>query len=789
MPSQWRLDPAGKQMDVGSFPVNLAFHTSGKWLAVLHAGYGEHEIMIIDSASHARVSRVSLDCAFYGMTFTPDGTRLIASGGDRNQIHLFDFENGYLSHHQTINGLASGQDFVLPAGMACDPAGQTLFVAGCWANCVFRIPLSHPESKDRVTLEPGDFPYACVFDTRRSCLYVSLWGHAGIAVIDAKTLKIIDRWQTDGHPTEMALHPAGNLLFVACANSPNIDVLDLASGKVKERLNCSLNPTAAAGNTAASLCLSADGALLLAANADTNNVAVFNVSNPGHSSALGFIPVGWYPTCVRQAPKDKRVYVANGRGSTPKANSQGPIPSAGPNATVRQYIGDLYTGTLSIVDQPTPESMVRYTRQAAACSPQAQSSQTSSPIPKRPGDPSLVKHIVYIIKENRTYDQVFGDIKAANGDPALCLFPERVTPNHHRLARDFVLLDNFYVDGEVSASGHEWSTAAYATDFVEKLWPLGYRRHDHDGLPYVGNGAFDPIARPAGGYLWDACAAAKLSYRSYGEFIDNGKKPGDPPTTNVPALVGHFDTGYRAFDMDYPDQGRADRFIDELARFEREGEMPSFIIMHLPGDHTSGTRPGKRTPIACVADNDLALGRIIEALTKSPFWKNMAVFVVEDDAQSGPDHVDAHRTVALAISPYARRHAIDSNLYSTSSMVRTMELLLGLQPLSVFDAAALPMHESFQSTPDLTGYLHVIPAVDLKEKNGAASWGAAQSARMDFTKPDVADEQLLNAAIWHSVRGPASTPPPPTRAAFFYPRRGSPLAPERQDRAGDADDD
>lgn len=376
-----------------------------------------------------------------------------------------------------------------------------------------------------------------------------------------------------------------------------------------------------------------------------------------------------------------------------------------------------------------------------------------------------------MIKENRTYDQVLGDLREGNGDPSLCLFPEAVTPNHHQLAREFGLLDNFYVESEVSADGHEWTVGAYATDFVEKMWPMSYG-HNKDGKYfYPAEGRF-PIAAPAGGYLWDRARAAGVSYRSYGEFVNNGKTPADPATTRVRALEGHFDPGFRGFDMDYSDLLRTDRFISELRRFEREGEMPRLQIVRLPNDHTAGASVGKLTPTAFMAENDLALGRIVEAVSRSKFWPRTALFVVEDDAQNGPDHVDAHRTVAYVISPFSRRGRVDSTLYSTASMLRTMELILGLQPMSQFDAAARPMLGCLQAKPDLRPYTALPPRVDLEARNTATAWGRELSARMNFAKEDAADDLLLNEVVWRSVRGPDSPMPAPVRAGFIRAAEG-----------------
>jgi hypothetical protein len=376
------------------------------------------------------------------------------------------------------------------------------------------------------------------------------------------------------------------------------------------------------------------------------------------------------------------------------------------------------------------------------------------PIPLQPGQPSPITHVIYVVKENRNYDQVFGDMPEGHGDPTLCLFPERVTPNHHALARQFVLLDNFYVESEVSADGHEWSMGAYATDFVERHWPLSYGHNKRKKFTYPSEGNFE-IARPAGGYIWDRAIAAGVSFRSYGEWVDNGPTPDAPGKPKAKALEGRIDPLFRSFDQEYSDLKRADRFIAELSRFEKEGDMPRLQIVRLPNDHTSGAKPGSLTPTAFVAENDLALGRVVEAVSRSKFWPTTAIFVVEDDAQNGSDHVDAHRTVALVISPWTRQGVVDSSLYSTSSMLRTIELILGLEPMSQFDAAALPMIRSFAKAPVLAAYECRPANVPLDERNVAGGWGAKQSLAMDFSKEDAADDLLLNEIVCH-VRDPVS---------------------------------
>jgi DNA-binding beta-propeller fold protein YncE len=782
LPNQWTLRPAGKQLPLGDFPVNLALHPSGRWLAALHAGYGTHEVVIVtlDGNASKIVCRVPIDQAFYGLCFSPRGEKLFASGGEQEVVHIWDFHEGLLGRHRTLS-MAGLLSVFVPSGLATD--GKTLFAAGLWGHAVNIVPLDNPEKLRTVKLKKDSYPYTCLPEPGGKRLFVSLWGKSGVAVLDLESDKVAAIWPTESHPTEMALTPDGKTLYVACANSTRVCVLDAArDGKALQTIDCALHPNGPSGNTPSSLCLSSDGQLLFVANADANNIAVFQIAKRAAAQPLGFIPAGWYPTSVRFDTKAKKIYVANGKGLTSRANPQGPNPELTVKyASVEQYIGALFRGTLAVIDMPTPEKMADYTKQAYACCPLRADLAPpgewpdGNPIPKKIGDSSPIKHCIYIIKENRTYDQVFGDMKRGNGDPNLCLFGDKVTPNHHKLTRQFVLLDNFYVEGEVSADGHQWSMGAYATDFVEKVWPLSYR-----GKPtgssiknlsvYPSEGNFDAIARGSGGYLWDRCAEAGVSYRSYGEWVQDGKNVGDPAKPRVKALEGHIDPLFRGWDLNYPDVKRAERFIEELHRFERVGGFPSLTILRLPNDHTSGTKAGAATPRAQVADNDLALGLVVEAVSKSKFWKDTAIFVVEDDAQNGPDHVDAHRAVALVVSPYTKHEYVDSTMYSTSSMLRTMELILGLKPMSQFDAAARPMVHAFQSKPDLAAYEHVTPDVDLQEKNKAAAWGSKLSEKFNLAKEDAADDLKLNEVIWRSVKGARSPMPAPVRAAFVMPR-------------------
>jgi YVTN family beta-propeller protein len=777
LPNGWSLKPAGRQSRLGDFPVQIAVHPRDPVLAILHAGYGEHEVVTVHGESGRIIGRVSLPESFAGLTWSADGRQLYVGGGFDDLVYRFDHANGLLSNQTSIDYPRTGPARQVPGGLALSADGKTLWAANVHGHTLSRLDTTTGRWSQTVPLEADSYPYGLAWDERRHRLYVSLWNRSAVAVVDTESLKVTGSIPTQEHPNEILMARGGQVLYVANANRNTVTVIDTKADKAVETIGTAIDPRAPGGSTPSSLALTPDESVLLVANANTNNLAVVNVKELGASTPLGFIPTGWYPTSVRLSRDGKTIYVANGKGLSSRANRDGPNPlAAGGEARTREYIAGLFQGSLSDLPMPSPAQMAAYSRTVYDCSPVRRDDPTAvkgdrppggHPIPGKVGDPSPIKYVVYIIKENRTYDQVFGDIPQGNGEPQLCLFPESVTPNHHALAREFVLLDNFYVDGEVSADGHEWSMGAYATDFVERTWPLAYRGNRR--VPYPSEGGFE-IARPAAGYLWDRAAEKGVSYRSYGEFVKNGKTPEEPSTTSVKALQGHFDPFFRTFDMDYPDVQRAGRFLQELAGFEKAGELPRLIMLRLPNDHTAGTKPGSPTVLACLGDNDLALGQVVEGLSKSRFWKEMAIFVVEDDAQNGSDHVDAHRTVALVISPFVKRRTVDSTMYSTSSMLRTMELILGLEPMSQFDAAARPMFASFTTRPDDAPFIHLPARVDINAKNPHGAPMAELSQKLDLEIEDRADDLLFNEIIWKAVRGMSSPMPPPVRSAFVMPR-------------------
>ncbi len=798
LPNMWSLKPAGRQIPLGDFPANIALHPSGKFAAVLHCGYSAHKIAIVDLKTEAVVANQPVDEAWYGLAFSRDGKKLFVSGSSAEVIYVFDFADGELSGRKSIR-LRPEKERGIPAGIALARVGEKAYVANVWGHRVSHVDLKNEKAADikigeeisapaknfqkpsanpdiaaaekrqlaalsEQSRDDDPFPYACLLDEKRGQLYVSLWAQSAVAVIDLKSEKTIARWETQEHPTEMTMTGDGKRLFVANANRNTVTVLDPETGRAMETLYAGLRPDLPPGATPNSVALSPDDSLLFIANANVNNVAVFDVSEIGKSRSLGFIPCGWYPTSVRVSIDGRKLFIANGKGGTSFANPYGPQPAPRPkHHPPVQYSGDIMQGTLSVIELPQKRdeleaAMKSWTATALACSPDG-SARAPAKLPP-------VKYCIYVIKENRTYDQILGDMKEGNGHPKLCLFPEKVTPNIHALARDFVLLDNFYVEGEVSADGHEWTCGAYATDFVEKMWPPSYGHNGSGKFPFPAEGHFT-VARPSDGYIWDKAAEASVTYRNYAEFCFNTGGPDKPTSTKTKSLFGHFDENYRAFDIGYPDCKRVEHFAEELKKFEAAGDMPRLQITRLGNDHTFGTAKGKLSPTSLIAENDQAVGKFVELISHSKFWPQTAIFVIEDDAQNGPDHVDCHRTEALCISPYTRGRGTDSTMYSTCSMLRTMELILGLKPMSQFDAAATPMTAAFRDPANPAPYVAKPANVPLDEKNSILAWGSRQSGKMNFAVEDAADDIQLNEIIWRSVRGADSKMPAPVRAAFF----------------------
>lgn len=768
LPNGWSLSPAGRSLPLGDLPLNIQISASQKLMAVTNNGQSKQSIQLIDPQSEKILHDQPIKKAWYGLKFSADEKKLYASGANDNIILIYPIIKKMLGKADTIVlGKAWPIEKIGPTGIEVDDAGKRLYAVTKENNSLYIFDLSTNKLVNKVNL--GSEAYDCLLSPDKTKLYISLWGADKLAIYDIKAQKITSEILTENHPNEIIQNRTGKYLFVANASDNSVSVIDAKARKVIEVISTALYPTRLSGSTTNGLALSEDEKTLYVANADNNCLAVFNVSNPGKSSSKGFIPTGWYPTNVRVA--GKKIFVSNGKGFTSMANPDGPQPfkktdDSGVHVGISaqkevQYIGGLFKGTLSIIDQPTDQQLKMYSKQVYANTPYNKQTEVISkglannPVPNVQGGKSPIKYVFYVIKENRTYDQVFGDIKEGNGDPNLCLFPEKVTPNHHALAKEFVLLDNFYVDAEVSADGHNWSMAAYATDYTEKTWPTSYGSR---GGTYDYEGSRQ-IAYPRDGYIWDYAKRAGISYRSYGAFVTK-----DGPTTK--SLVGHTATNYPSYNLDIKDIDRITAFKSDFDSLLAMNAVAQFNTIRLGNDHTSGQRIGKLTPTAQVADNDLALGLLVEHISNSSIWKESAIFVLEDDAQNGPDHVDAHRSPAFVISPYIKRNSVNSSMYSTSGMLRTIELILGLPPMSQYDAAAVPFSDCFTPIPDFKPYRVRAANVDLEQRNVAWNKSAQRSQEWNFAKEDAAPDLDLNEVVWKSVKGEDSIMPAPRRSAF-----------------------
>jgi YVTN family beta-propeller protein len=797
LPNGWTVTPAGAQVKLTDLPLNILPLSDNRHVLTATSGYNAHELSLIDLEQKKAVAVATVRQSWYGLAVDPNEERVWWSGGGGDRLHLFQLKDRILTQKSEpepqpeprrsfAEATAKEKELAkarprekasrpFRSGLALSPDGKTLYSLDIDAGTITAQSLGSDQGEKAAPA--GHRPYDVVVARNGSRLYVSDWASRMVLALEPNGLRTVAHIPVGEHPNQIAVHPKDDRIFVACASSNSVAVIDTRRGVVTESIATALFPMAPEGSTPDALAVAPDGKTLYVANADNNCVAVVDIENPGRSQVKGFIPTGWYPTAVALTPDGKSLLVGVGKGNQTRANPFTPQDEQAKSKTGRlpyPYIGTTLSGALSIVPVPDDRQLAAYTATVYSNCPYSDRLLTDAPyprktaIPTKVGDPSPIKHVIYIIKENRTYDQVFGDIKRGNGDPSLVMFGADVTPNHHKLANEFVLLDNLYCNGQVSADGHPWSTMAYNTDYIARNWALTYSRRagvedDDDG----------DLSNAPSGYLWDACARNNLTYRSYGEY---GKRVslGDGSFKmegRVPGLVGHtcpeFGAGAEQRDTD-----RAEVFLREFREYEKNGDLPRFIVMSLGEDHTNGTRPGSFTPEACVASNDLALGRMVEAITQSKYWPETAIFVIEDDAQNGPDHVDAHRTIGLVISPYTKRHALDSTQYQTVSMIRTMELILGLAPLSQYDAAANPMFATFTDTPDLTPYRNEPARIDLNAKNTLLAYGAERSQRMDFSEYDKIDDFELNEILWRAIKGKDAPLPPAVRRAIAYRTSG-----------------
>ncbi len=777
LPNGWTVTPAGTQVTLTDLPLNILPTPDGKRALVATAGYNAHELSLVDLADAKVIARQPVRESWFGLAATPDLGRIWWSGGGGDVLHEFGLEGDALERKGAEEPARAKDGPNFRSGVALSADGKTVYSLDVDAGTIRAVDLAGGATERTATA--GNRPYDVALSRNGRVLFVSDWSERRVLVLDPTDLRTIATIGVGEHPNQIAVNPADDRVFVACASSNNVSVIDSATGTVVETIFTALFPRAPEGSTPDALAVAPDGKTLYVANADNNCVAVIDISKPRQSRVKGFIPTGWYPTAVAVTPDGKSLLVGVGKGNQTRPNPIGAEAKTEPSAPPRRrlpypYIGTTLSGALSIVPVPDDKELEAYTDRVYKNCPYSDELLGGTPtgrktaIPSKLGDTSPIEHVIYVIKENRTYDQVFGDIERGNGDPALVMFGREVTPNHHKLAEEFVQLDNLYCNGHVSADGHPWSTMAYNTDYLARNWALTYSGREGVDLDDDGD-----LHRAPSGFLWDACARNGKTYRSYGEY---GQRVSQPDGTvqmaaRAPGLVGHICPDYgipKVPGRRTRDTDNAETFLREFREFEANGTLPNFIVMSLGEDHTSGTTPGANTPEACVASNDLALGRIVEAVSKSTLWPKIAIFVIEDDAQNGPDHVDAHRTVGLVISPYARRKHLDSTQYQTVSMLRTMELILGLPPLSQFDAAATPMFASFVAEADLAPYDHEPARIDLDAVNAPTAYGAERSARMDFSEYDKIDDFELNEILWRAVKGADAPLPPAVRRAIAY---------------------
>jgi YVTN family beta-propeller protein len=772
LPNGWALTPAGSALQLGDLPLNIAVSASGRYAAVTNNGQSTQTIQLIDVKGERVLDSVIIPKSWLGLKFSADEKYLYASGGNDNRILRYA-----VKPRSGTTGLVLDDSILLgkkwpvkisPAGIDIDDKRGLLYVVTKDNNSLYVVDLKSKSIQQQLNI--GGEAYTCLLSHDGKQLYITCWGCDKLRIFDTQTMTFAGDIAVGDNPNDICLTKDGRWLFVANANDNSVSVIDVRGRKVVETLNAALFANSLPGSTTNALALSGDEKTLYVANADNNCLAVFDVSHPGSGRSKGFIPVGWYPTAVRVI--GGKIWVANGKGFTSMANPLGPNPmqrrqevnyqhgDEHKTPTV-QYIAGLFKGTMSIIPQPGDALLGQYSQLVYQNTPYSKDSElvaageAGNPVPMKVGEPSPIKYVFYFVKENRTYDQVLGDVSNGNGDTSLVLFGERVTPNQHALVKEFSLLDNFYVNAEVSADGHNWSMGAYATDFLEKTWPTSYGQRGGD---YAGEGN-RAVANNKGGFIWDDCQRAGVTYRSYGEFEDGG-------TPHLECLKGHICPRYTGWDLSVSDTSRFAQWKKDFDSLTAAGALPRLNVIRLGNDHTAGLRRGSPTPFAYLADNDLAVGEFVEYLSKSPIWKECVVIMLEDDAQNGPDHVDAHRSPVYIAGGLVRHHFVDHTMYSTTSVLRTIELILGIPPMTQYDASSPTLWRCFTTTPDLTAFQALPANVDLRDKNTASNEWAKRSSAIDLTKEDRVPDRLFNEILWKGIKGEDAQPPPPSRAAF-----------------------
>jgi DNA-binding beta-propeller fold protein YncE len=875
------LPSPGGARPTNSFPTAVALSPDGKYLAILNNGFGTAEsksqqsIALLDVANNQlrdfpdpRLGLHAKQSYFLGLAWSSDGASLYASmasltdpdgkgpGDTGNGIAVYRLQNGRLLADRFLKlpraplgrgkrftynakSVAHGTANAYPAGLAVvkRPDGDALLIAENLADDAVLLDAHNGKVLRRFDLTrgkyvPSAFPYGVVVNADGSRAWCSLWNASQVAELDLHSGKVVRQIvllppqraiDASSHPTAMLLSPDERHLYVTLSNRDAVAVVSTADGQVERLLSTSLPGQTYGGSYPNALAQSADGNKLYVANASADAVAVFDPRATNAPHAAYFIPTEWYPTAV--AVHGGELLVASGKGQGTGPNADWQDDPAHPGKRRHPFIATLIRGSIARVSLAEAEGHRDQLTQEVVRSNRMEG-RTGEISFRRGGNP--IHHVIYVIKENRSYDQLFGDLGEANGDPSLVMYGENITPNQHRLARQFGIFDNFYDSGEISGNGHVWSTAAITSDYTEKTWEINYRsgerRYDYEG--YVGDAnpmtiGVPDVNEPGTGYLWGNLARHNVSYRHYGEYVNTrwcdeiaqnspastGAVTGHPPdctrkaimpgedlpeklgggkspyqykipliaydAATKPELRGHFDPDFADFNLSYPDQFRADEFLREFGGFVRAREtgsgepLPSFVLLRLPDDHTAGTRPGSPTPNASIADNDLAVGRVVEAVSSSPYWADTAIFILEDDAQFGADHVDAHRSIALVISKYSpgtpQQPAVDHHFYTTVNLIHTMEALLGLPPMNNNDAYAAVMAPSFTGAGEQPAFRADYRNRDngmIYQANRRDAPGAQQSAKLDFSVADAADTNVLNAILWRAAKGRVPMPAP-----------------------------
>jgi DNA-binding beta-propeller fold protein YncE len=743
LPNGWHIAaPPASLQTVGTLPSGIVLSRDGKHAFELETGHRKPVLRMLDARTLAVQSTIVLGNAF--------GAPLRDVDSDGMWIPNTATFGEQIAHVDPIHGRVDRAISLpvpfFPVAIAREPNGKQLAVAGDLANAVALVDAN--DGMLRRVIAVGRHPAALAFANDGRTLYVADRAESFVDAVDVAGGRVRARIRVGLHPA--ALLRDGSRLYVADSDDDDIAVIDLSRERVVQRARLPFALRGLVGDSPNALALA--GHRLYVSCGAANAVAVFRTT-AGGLRALGAIPTGWYPTAVAVEAASNALLIADGKGESGHAN-----PAYRPeSASSPDYVADNLVGALRRIPIPTDAELAAGLGAVESLgAPFARSTPPPDPIVRANGP---IRHVIYIIKENRTYDQVLGDVSGADGDLALVLFGRAVTPNEHALAARFGTFDRFFCDAHVSADGHNWSNAAFANDYLEKMWPPQYdgRRAFYD----FEDGADASV--PHAGYVWDDAAHHHVALRDYGEFVTAGANDDGDAATRMPVstmesgLVGRVDPDFAAFDLNIPDVARFREWKREFDAFERSRTLPQLEIVRFGRDHTAGTRTGANTPAAMVADNDQAVGMLVDAISHSADWASTAIFILEDDAQNGPDHVDEQRSTLYVVSPYTAGGVLHER-YTTSSVLRTIELLLGLPPMTPYDAGARPLFAAFTTKPDLLPFDVLSPGTDLDAKNGVTAYRAADSNALDFSHEDRVPDAVLNDILWHAVRG--HTPEP-----------------------------